>query len=123
MMSTPEMIAAVQRLRRLAYVPHEAEDMVPDEGDLCVRTNDPGLSLGLFHLRSEEMGVDFMVLKTFRKKGLFGGSKPNYTLIVGYDQGESWEEGPSVARATEITKILRAICNAHGAVSARFADP
>lgn len=51
---------------------------------------------GLLYLVSEQLHMEFVVVKSLRKRTLFGAIKPQYTVMMGFEHGEVWEQGPTV---------------------------
>lgn len=109
-LTTAQMHDAVRRLERLPYddkeialihrassviVPRPSAKYPPDEG-LC-------------HMVSEALRMEFIVAKSFRKRGLLGGVKARYTVLMGFDDGESWEEGPVVTSAQAVAYVFRSM--------------
>lgn len=51
---------------------------------------------GLLYLVADSLHMDFVLSKTLRHKTIFGAAKPRFTVWMGFEHGEFWEEGPSV---------------------------
>ena len=103
-----EMRATAQRLERL---PYETADLAAIQR--AVPAIVPKLAAkyepadGYCYLVSDRLQMAFLVVKLLRKKTLFGTLKPNYTIMMGFDHGESWDEGPTVPTARAVTFVLQ----------------
>jgi len=51
---------------------------------------------GLLYLVADSLHMEFVLAKTVRHKTIFGVTKPRFTVWMGFEHGELWEEGPSV---------------------------
>ncbi len=50
------------------------------------------LSEGFCYMVSDALKMEFVVVKSFRKRGLFGGVKPGYAVMMGFDDGAAWKQ-------------------------------
>lgn len=117
-LTTMEMLTALEGLELLPYEYGEASRLVPDDGGFDggfgIRFHaEPGLKSGLAYIYFIPTGREVLVVKSLRKRGIFGGAKPKYTLMMSFEGGETWEEGPTVAMPWEMTDLLRDMLLAH----------
>lgn len=62
---------------------------------------------GLLYLTSNSLHMDFVVAKTLRQKTIFGLSKPRFTIWMGFEHGDVWEEGPAVNNIRGVAYVFQ----------------
>ncbi|QIB32982.1 hypothetical protein [Ancylobacter pratisalsi] len=102
-----EMLSAARHLERL---PYEASDLatiqhaVPAIVPKLAAKYEP--AEGLCYLVSDRLQMAFVVVKSLRKRSIFGKLKPNYTIMMGFDHGDVWEQGPTVPTARAVAFVF-----------------
>ena len=105
--SLNEMQASVRRLQRLPYT--EAELAVIQKATPAVA---PKLSAkfepseGYCYLAAPALHMEFVVVKSVRWRFL-GLTLPRYTLMMGFEHGEIWEQGPVVNRVKAVAYVFQ----------------
>lgn len=109
-LTTAQMLDTVRRLERL---PYDDKDTAAIHRASSVIV--PRLSAkyppaeGLCNMVSDALRMEFVVVKSFRKRGLLGGVKARYTVLMGFDDGAHWEEGPVVNSAQAVAYVFKSM--------------
>lgn len=107
-LTSAEMLTNARHFERL---PYDASDLATIQR--AVPAIVPKLSAkyepaeGFCYLVSDKLHMAFVVVKSFRKRSLFGTVKPNYTVMMGFDHGDVWEQGPTVPSARAVAFVLK----------------
>ncbi len=103
-----EMLSTARHLERLPYEPDEL-NIIQHVLPVIV----PKLSAkyepheGFCYLVSDKFHMDFVVVKSFRKRSIFGKVKASYTIMMGFDHGAFWEQGPVVPSARAVAFVFK----------------
>jgi len=103
-----EMLSTALHLERL---PYEAADLTTIQR--AVPAIVPKLSAkyepaeGFCYLVSDRFHMDFVVVKSFRKRSIFGAVKANYTIMMGFGHGDVWERGPTVPSPRAVAFVFK----------------
>ncbi len=62
---------------------------------------------GYLYLTSSQLHMEFVVVKSMRKKTIFGAVKPRFTLFLGFEDGEVWEQGPEVTTPRAVAYVFQ----------------
>jgi len=62
---------------------------------------------GLVYLVADSLHMHFVVAKTMRHRTIFGATKPRFTVWMGFENGELWEEGPAVNNIRGVAYIFQ----------------
>ena len=103
-----EMLSTARHFERL---PYDASDLpviqraVPAIVPKLSAKYEP--SEGFCYLVSDRFHMDFVVVKSFRKRSIFGTVKANYTIMMGFDHGDVWEQGPTVPSTRAVAFVFK----------------
>ncbi|MBS9476546.1 hypothetical protein [Ancylobacter radicis] len=103
-----EMLATASHLPRLPFDPRELAAIrgaSPIIGAKLSPKFEP--EDGYCYLASSQLHMEFVVVKSVRKKTLFGSLKPRYTIFMGFDNGEVWEQGPQVTTTRAVAFVFQ----------------
>ena len=109
-LTTAQMLETARQLERLPYddldaaiIQRATPVIVPK---LAAKYS---LSEGFCYMVSDALKMEFVVVKSFRKRGLFGGVKPGYAVMMGFDDGAAWEAGPAVTSAKAVAYVFKSM--------------
>ncbi|MCJ8141556.1 hypothetical protein MKI84_01340 [Ancylobacter sp. A5.8] len=106
-LTLPEMRATAAHMNRLPYTDADIAAITratPAVASKLSPKYDP--SEGMLYLVSNQLHMEFVVVKSLRKRTLFGARRPNYTVMMGFEHGEVWEQGPTVATARAVAYMF-----------------
>lgn len=64
---------------------------------------------GLCHMVAEALHMEFLVVKSRRPSKFFPSSRPRYTVMMGFERGEAWEEGPVVRSPRAVAFVFQSM--------------
>lgn len=64
---------------------------------------------GFCHMVAEALHMEFLVVKSRRRSRLFPSLRPRYTVMMGFDHGEAWEEGPVVRSPHAVAFVFKSM--------------
>lgn len=106
-LTTAEMRSTAQHMPRLSYTEDEKSAISRASPAIASKLSakyDP--ADGLFYLVSSQLHMEFVVVKSLRKRTMFGAKKPQFTLMMGFEHGELWEQGPTVTTIRAVAFIF-----------------
>lgn len=103
-----EMIATASHLPRLPFDARELgtiRSATPIVGTKLSPKFEP--EAGYVYLASSQLHMEFVVVKSMRKKTIFGSVKPRFTIFLGFEDGEVWEQGPEVTTPRAVAYVFQ----------------
>jgi hypothetical protein len=106
-LTTAEMRSTANHMPRLPFTEDEKNAISRSSSAVAPKLSakyDP--TEGLFYLVSDQLHMEFVVVKSLRKRTLFGAKKAQFTVMMGFEHGEVWEQGPTVTTVRAVGFIF-----------------
>lgn len=104
------MMAQVHALDRLPF--SKSEIGVIGRGSAAI-VHRPSVTYriedGLCHMVANTLHMEFLVVKARRRSRLFPSLRPRYIVMMGFDHGEAWEEGPVVRSPHAVAFVFKSM--------------
>lgn len=107
-MTLNEMQASVRHLQRLPFTEPELATIrraTPAVAPKLSPKFEP--EDGCCYLAAPQLHMEFVVVKSVRRRFPFGIVLPRYTIFMGFEHGEIWEQGPSVNRLKAVAYVFQ----------------